>query len=311
MTLRSFASSLVFIALIAAGRADEAKPAKTVRLLTVGNSFSHNATHYLGDIATAAGNRLILREVNIGGSSFEVHWVKVQQHEADPNDPRGLYASKKSLKQELAAGPWDFVTIQQASIKSHDINTYRPFASQLRDYIKKHAPGAEIVMHETWEYRADDSRFAVKEPKPGEPRSQEDMYGKLSAAYRAIAAELGLRLIPVGDAFDAVNHDAKWAFHKDGSFDPKKAKPGELPDQAHSLNVGWQWTTKNGKTSLGMDGHHANVAGEYLGACVFYEFLFGDSVLGNKFLPKGLDADFAAFLQQTAHKVVKQSLVTK
>lgn len=29
-----------------------------------------------------------------------------------------------------------------------------------------------------------------------------------------------------------------------------------------------------------MDGHHANLAGEYLGACVWYEELFGDSVVG-------------------------------
>jgi hypothetical protein len=288
--------------------ADEAKPVKTVRLLTVGNSFSHNATHCLGDIAKAAGNTLVLREVNIGGSSFDVHWKKVEQIESDPNDARGLYASKKSLKQELAAGKWDFITIQQASIKSHDLTTYQPFAGKLKDYIKKHAPNAEILMHETWEYRVDDSRFSLKTPKSGEPRTQDEMYQLLASAYRTVAKELGLRLIPVGDAFDAANHDPKWGFHKDTKFDSKKAKPGELPDQTHSLNVGWQWSTKNGKTTLGMDGHHANAAGEYLGACVFYEVLFGDSVVGNKFVPKGVDADYAAFLQETAHKAVQNVL---
>ena len=285
--------------------AENSAPAKTVRLLTVGNSFSHNATHYLGDIAKAAGNQLILREVNIGGSSFEVHWTKVEQIEKDPNDARGLYASKKSLKQELASGKWDFVTIQQASIKSHDINTYRPFAGQLKDYIKKHAPDAEIIMHETWEYRVDDPRFSVKEPKPGEPTTQDDMYRSLVNAYRTMAKELGLRLIPVGDAFDAANHDPKWGFHKDTKFEPKTAKEGQLPDQTHSLNMGWQWTKKNGKTTLGMDGHHANAAGEYLGACVWYEVLFGQSVVGNKFVPEGVDAEYAAFLQETAHKAVQ------
>ena len=47
--------------------------------------------------------------------------------------------------------------------------------------------------------------------------------------------------------------------------------------------------TKDGKTTLGKDGHHANLAGEYLGACVWYEVLFGESVVGNKYVPPGLD----------------------
>ena len=34
---------------------------KTVRLLTVGNSFSGNATHFLGDLAAAAGHKLVFR----------------------------------------------------------------------------------------------------------------------------------------------------------------------------------------------------------------------------------------------------------
>ena len=54
-----------------------------------------------------------------------------------------------------------------------------------------------------------------------------------------------------------------------------------------------------------MDGHHANLAGEYLGACVWYEVLFGDSSVGNAFLPEGLEAGYARFLQETAHRAVQ------
>ena len=58
-------------------RADEARPPRTVRLLTVGNSFSHNAVHYLGDLAKASGDVLVLRELIVGGASMELHWNKV------------------------------------------------------------------------------------------------------------------------------------------------------------------------------------------------------------------------------------------
>ncbi len=288
--------------------AAEAQLPKTVRLLTVGNSFSRNATHYLGDLATADGNKLIHRPIVVGGASLQLHAEKAQAFERDPNAKEGLYTNKHSLKQELLADRWDFVTIQQASIKSHDVETYRPYAAWLRDYIKQHAPPAELLLHQTWEYRIDDPRFSVAKPKAGEPATQEAMYQGLASAYATIANELGVRRIPVGDAFHLANNDPHWGYRVPAEkFDSKKAKPPELPNQTHSLNVGWQWKKgKDGKQSLGMDGHHANSAGEYLGACVWYEVLFARSSVGNTFVPAGIDSAYAKFLQETAHRAVSE-----
>lgn len=281
---------------------------KTVRLLTIGNSFSANATRNLNDLAKAGGHTLIHTPLVIGGASFQVHADKARLHEAKPQDKAGLYSGGKGLKENLAAQPWDYVTIQQASIKSHDFSTYQPNAGWLRDYVAKHAPKATLLVHETWEYRKDDPRFAVKEPKPGEPKTQDEMYQGLRASYDKIAAEFGARIIPTGDAFHLADTDEKWGYRVDSKpFDPKTAKQPELPDQTHSLHVGWRWAkSKDGKkTTLGMDGHHANVAGEYLGACVWYEVLFGESAVGNTFVPKGVDPEYARFLQETAHKAVQ------
>lgn len=282
-----------------------AEPAgKTVRLLNVGNSFSNNAVKYLNDLVTADGaNKLILGKAVIGGSSPDKHLDKALANEKDPKDKNGLYSTGKSLKEYLTEEPWDFITVQQASIKSHDVATYRPHMANLVDYIKKYAPQAEVIVHQTWAYRVDDPRFSVKDPKPGEPKTQREMYDGLTAAYNEIANELKARIVPVGDAFYTVDTDAKWGYRVNKTFSAKTAKQKQLPDQTHSLHVGWKWSTKEGKTTLGMDGHHANTAGEYLGGCVFYEFLFGN-VVGNKFVPPGLDADYARYLQETAHAAV-------
>ncbi|MBL9179028.1 MAG: DUF4886 domain-containing protein [Verrucomicrobiaceae bacterium] len=275
--------------------------AKTVRILTIGNSFSRNATNDLDDLAKAGGHTLIHNSLVIGGSSFQVH--------ADKTKAEGkarLYTNGKDLVGNLTADQWDYVTIQQASIKSHDFSTYQPCASFLRDLITKHAPQAKLLIHQTWAYRVDDPRFAVKEPKPGEPKTQEEMYRSLTAAYDKLAAEFGAKIIPVGDAMFTADTDPTWGYKRDPKpFNAKKAKKPELPDQTHSLHVGWRWTTKDGKTTLGMDGHHANLAGEYIGACVWYEILFGESAVGNSYIPKGFDASYARFLQETAHKAVQ------
>lgn len=282
--------------------------AKTVRLLTIGNSFSRNATNHLDDLAKAGGHTLIHTPLVIGGASFQVHADKAKKHEAAPQDKAGLYSNGRGLQENLQADKWDYVTIQQASIKSHDFTTYQPHAGWLRDRIVQHAPQAKLLIHETWAYRKDDPRFTKPSGKPGEPLTQAEMYHGLAAAYDKIAADLGGTIIPVGDAFFAADTDAKWGYQTDTAFDPKTAKQPALPNQAHSLHVGWRWVkSKDGKkTTLGMDGHHANLAGEYLGACVWYEILFGESAVGNAYVPQGLDAGYARFLQETAHAAVEK-----
>ena len=131
------------------------------------------------------------------------------------------------------------------------------------------------------------------------------MYRMLTSAYTTIAGELGVRRIPVGDAFYLADTDPKWGYQPDAKYDFTKKEQTTVPDQTHSLHVGWRLAKQtNGPAKLGIDGHHANLAGEYLGACVFYEVLFSDSVVGNGFVPAGLDKAHARFLQETAHRAV-------
>ena len=87
-----------------------------------------------------------------------------------------------------------------------------------------------------------------------------------------------MKLIPVGDAFHLADSDSQRGFKPDAAFDRTSAVAPALPDQTHSLHVGWRWSKdKAGKESLAMDGHHSNAAGEYLGACVWFEILFKES----------------------------------
>lgn len=290
--------------------AEVAKPStthegKTIRLLTVGNSFSGNATRYLDELATAAGNKLVLVRADLPGCPMERHWKAIEAAEADPKAlPGRPYAvtvsgspyKRHSLKEILTSQKWDFVTIQQASIDSPDIKTYRPYARNLRDYIKKHAPQAEVLIHETWAYRCDDPGFA----KDG--NSQDKMYQGLRAAYQTIAKELGLRLMPVGDALHAADTDEAWRY-RPTTFDKTSLKYPDLPDQTHSLNVGWEWLDDNGGHKLTMDGHHASALGCYLAGCVWFEILFNESVENNKFVPEGISDVDAKYLRGVAHRV--------
>ncbi len=287
--------------------------AKHVRLLTIGNSFTRNATNYLDELVAAGGQRLTHQTIIVGGSPLQLHAERALAFERDAQNPAGLYGNGKSLQQELQAGDWDYVSVQQASIKSHDIETYRPYAAQLHDIVQRYAPMAELLVHQTWAYRVDDPRFAKRSDDPKEPATQADMFQGLTAAYQTMAHELGARRIPVGDAFYLADTDPEYGYRPDPTFEDATPKHPELPKQNHSLHVGWRWQ-KTGDSelwSLKMDGHHANIAGEFLGACVWYETLFEKSCIGNGFVPPELDKDYAAFLQRTAHRAVSENYASK
>ena len=131
------------------------------------------------------------------------------------------------------------------------------------------------------------------------------MYWKLRGAYESVAGALGCRLVPVGDAFENARRDGAWGgVFPDPAFDARTARRPALPDQARSLHGGYAWAGD----SLRYDGHHANTAGEYLGAAVWYEFMFGRSIVGNTFVPPGMTAANVAILQRIAHETVAEGL---
>lgn len=284
-----------------------AQSPKTIKLLTVGNSFSGNATRYIVQLAAAAGHEIVLGRADLPGCQMDRHWNAAVAAEADPNAAAGKPYTVRvgtgtkhcSLKEILASDRWDSVTIQQASAISSDLSTYRPYARNLRDFIKKNAPQAEVLIHETWAYRRDDPRFDTGND------SQEKMHASLSAAYRTIARELGLRVIPVGDAFYAANTDPEWGY-RPAKFDKATLNYPDLPDQTHSLNVGWRWQKdKSGEHKLDMDGHHASALGCYLAGCVWFEVLFNENVTDNNYVPRGVSALDAKYARALAHKIAQ------
>ncbi|HBC87906.1 MAG TPA: DUF4886 domain-containing protein [Lentisphaeria bacterium] len=287
---------------------DKSAPAekRQIKLLAVGNSFSGNASKFLKDIVKDSGNcELVFAHASIGGCPLEKHYSLAMKHEANPDDPEGtpytLNGKKSGLKEMLLADKWQYVTIQQFSVISFKIESYRPHAKNLYDYIRKYAPDAEIGIHQTWAYRPDDKALF----KDGFDSVK--MYQKLTDAYYTIAKELGCKVIPVGTAFQLAYESPEWEFKRDENFDPKNAKPPELPKEQHSLHAGYYWKDKK----LTFDTHHANFAGEYLGGCVWFEFFFKEDVRKIKFKPSKMSEQDAAFLRDIAHKVVSESIKPK
>lgn len=299
--------TIILLAGFFAGPTGWAESAASVRLLTIGNSFAENAVKYLPQFARAAGRELHIFEANLSSHSLEQHWRYVQRYEADPLDLAGRpykgaagQPEARSLAEVLASEPWDYITLQQVSHLSYKEESFQPWLGELVAYLRRCAPRAEILLHETWAYRED-------HPLYREGFSIHDMAARIAANYRKLADAYQLRVLPVGSAFQAVRVAEGWRFtFPDPAFDYAQPAPGALPRQPGSLNRGWTWRKNRttGADELRLDAIHANAAGCYLAGAVWFEMLFGEDGTGNPFRPPELSAADAAFLRQTAHQAV-------
>ena len=240
----------------------------TLHLFLIGNSFSQNASRYLPQLAKEGGHHLVIGRAELGVCSLEKHWELVELAEASPNDPKGKPYNGKSLRMLLSEGVWDVVTLQQYSKLSGDQATYMPYARKLYDFIKSLQPNAKVVFHQTWAYRSDSRDFSQIGPDRF-AKSEKEMWQKSRAAYRAVAAELGVEIIPVGDIFHKVNSGNK-AFRKDKKYDDKNPVYPALPDQKYSLHAGYYWDSSH---KLNFDSHHANDAGCFLASLVWLSLI--------------------------------------
>lgn len=338
------------------------EPAARVKLLTIGNSFADDATAYLP--ALAKEGDLLLFRANIGGCTLERHVRHLTAFEANPDDPqgrpyRGVFVLSNggvkppaaaadetvetevaevvaeppenlSLREALEAEKWDYVTIQQLSNLSFRYETFEPYAGTLIGYVRKYAPTAEILIHQTWAYREDCPLYQ-------NGFNQEKMFAGLVAAYGKLAEKYQLRVVPVGTAMQKARKLPRWTFKfPDPSFNYKQPLPETLPDQKGSLNVGWtvRKVTKTvnspgvavigaaeGGTAVveapeqvetwvaSLDFKHCNAEGKYLGAAVFHEFLLGDAAR-NAFVPPDIQPEDAEVLRKVADEVVAAERAT-
>lgn len=300
----------------AAEPATAATSPREIKILGIGNSFTVNAFSLLRPISAQSKDyRLTLGGAIIGGCPMEKHIRLAKLHEADPNDPEGkpysltttdengkTTRSRVGLREVLKSDDWDYVTIQQLSAQSPNVDNYRPYAKELYDYIKKYAPQAEVVMHQTWAYRVDGDFDRVFRGKPN--YGQKEMYRDLDKAYRTIAGELDVRLIPVGAAFQLARQVRP--FMPDTSTDLSTLSPPALPQEKNSLCAGYRWDRSTSPSQLRCDTHHASLQGQYLAACVWFELFTGQNSYAEGIRVDRISDEDAKFLSEIAHQVVAE-----
>lgn len=299
---------------------------KDLKILTIGNSFTDSLSVFFQQVVESAGCGLLFERANHGGCELHRHWGYIQNEEKDW--VYRLYQDYKfKMREILAKHDWDIVTIQQASHFSWRPETYQPFASNIHDYVKRHAPKAEVVIQQTWAYRADDPRIrpgelwqydadliqrakevGIKLPSKGVKLGQDGMYDGLTKAYTKLARELNLRVIPTGHAVQLTRKNEPVKFKNYAPELMNTLRWPDLPPQAGDVVgvIHWHKDKTTGEMKLGRDTIHLNLRGQYLQACVWFAFLYHRKTSGITFTPSMIGDSDARFLRKMAQKAVDE-----
>ena len=161
----------------------------------------------------------------------------------------------------LQSSRWDFVVLQeQSEVPASEQNRTEIMYPAVRQLVERaKLVGATPILFVTWAHQGG-------LPQDGLP-SYGSMQLQIDQGYQGIAAELGVPLAPVGEAWSVV----------------------ALQDPALGL-----WET---------DGSHPSELGTYLAACVFYAVVFRESPAGLSYRDH-LPGDQAQLVQAAAADTV-------
>ncbi|MDD3885682.1 MAG: DUF4886 domain-containing protein [Victivallaceae bacterium] len=298
---------LLTVGLLAASSLEAA--GQELSVLMIGNSYSNSVLKYLPQLANADGNRLYLVNAYIGGCTMRTHVENIRKDgvvsDYKPYSTNICIAGEAAPKSFAANLPeiikmrkWDIVTIQQGSHESWNFDNYQPFAGILVDFVRKSAPEAKILIHETWSYRSDSALLASWK------MTNAEMFRRASDAYALLAAQYGFKIIPVGTAVELYRQNTPVAFCPVTADEKKRFVYPGLPSDAGDVVGQFYWS--DNPRELRADTIHLNKRGCYLQALVWNAALFGIDPLSEKWQPADIDANEADLCRKCAALAVRR-----
>ena len=185
-----------------------------INILSIGNSFSQDTTRYLYGIARADKTEVKVVNLYIGGCDLERHYRNMLSEESaysyEINGIKsGLYVS---LKQALLSDHWDYITIQQQSLKSASYETFIPYLDEIVAYVRKMSPNVKIFMHQTWGYEENSQKL-----KNSPYETHKEMFLDIKNTYSKAAEKIGaVGIIPSGEAVYLATEQGRVDIHRDG-----------------------------------------------------------------------------------------------
>ena len=231
-----------------------------MKVLSVGNSFSEDAQHWLHEISLCGKTKIDTANLMIGGCTLETHLdcIKNKKVSYCLQGNGGEHIKNASANEAIENENFDIVTVQQASGFSGRPQSYIPYLTELVDYVKQYQPKAQIYFHKTWSYETDSTHGHFDFYN----KNQAEMCRRISDCAEMVQKLTGLHVIPVGDFIQYLRENTK------------------------------EFDYKNGGISLCRDGFHLSYDyGRFAAAAVWYKTFTGEKVNTELFIKDKPDFD--------------------
>lgn len=246
-----------------------------IKVLAIGNSFSEDALeNYLYELSTAAGKKIVIGNLYIGGAPLELHLknahnnLKAYSYRKINLDGVKKTTEQVSIEDALADDNWDYVSLQQASPLSGKYNVIMQSLGDLWTYVFAHVhPDTRLVYHQTWAYQQDSKH----EGFTNYDNSQKNMYDSIMSVTS--------RLEKTGD----------YAFIVPDGTTIQNARTSSLGD------------------TFTRDGYHLNLDyGRFAAALTWYAKLFDLDPTKTDYRPDKVTEKQAKIVKEAAKKAVRK-----
>ena len=246
-----------------------------MKVLAIGNSFSEDALeNYLHELATAAGKKIVIGNLYIGGAPLELHLNNAHNNlKAYSYRKIGEYGKKvtkdsTSLEDALADENWDYVSLQQASPLSGKLDVINESLTDLWTYVFAHVHSStKLLYHQTWAYQQDSKHEGFKNYN----NDQLTMY-------------------------DSIMHVSK-----------ELEKIGDYAFIVPSGTAIQNFRTSSVGDKLTRDGYHLNLDyGRYAAALTWYGKLFNLDPRKASYKPEKVSDMEAKIAREAAHKAIRK-----
>lgn len=260
-----------------ASSGEEPKNEKVIKVLAIGNSFSQDAVEtYLHELAAAAGVKMIVGNLYIGGAPLVLHIENIRGDKPKYSyrkigvDGKKVTTPDTKISEALVDEDWDFISLQQVSGFSGIYSSYEESLPELYNYVLEHVNNPKelkVILHQTWAYQGDsDHKNFTKYDE-----NQETMYAAISETSKKVMKLVDFdRIVPAGTAIQ----------------------------NGRSSFIGDHFTR---------DGYHLEVNyGRFTAACAWYEALLERDVRKNPYVPASVKKIEAEIAKEAAHQAVLQ-----
>jgi hypothetical protein len=231
---------------------------KTVKILSVGNSFSVDTMQYVADIARSIGYDVTLGNLYVGGCSIPQHYHHIENDLAVyrfyTNDGRGWNETPNvAISTAVSSCDWDIISIQHGSkdgSRYTDASSYEKLVPLVEKILSYTVKTPKIAFNMTW----------VGEPYHHH-KELASYNGDQLLVYRLIAEVMRDHIapLPVIDILSPVGTAVQ------------NARTTVLRDR------------------MSRDGYHLSYAiGRYIAGLTFFRALTGADIDGVSYMPEGV-----------------------